>query len=307
MSFAKGMLTSSAADYHDSPNSLEARHRALVNRVITMVQDCLAEPWTLERAAEEVGVSGSLLAHIFPEIVGEGFGALLRRLRRERAAYLLQFTSLPVLTIALRCGYESQAAFSRAFHRYYECSPRQFRKQRPAYRGLESPPGNVTLRDAGNLTVAFARCREPLGGDLSEAWRKILGWSRWFALLDENTQFFEVTSEDPECADGRAPFLDCAISIPSTFEGHGDIGVRHMQLGQVAEVQVEASLAEHRQVARWLAQDWLPQMPLEWSRPWRLTRLDLPTQECPHFEDLQSRARDALRGQVILPVAVPAA
>ena len=53
----------------------------------------------------------------------------LRELRTERARQLLESSSLPIATVAERCGYASAAAFRRAFHEGGGTSPSDCRRR----------------------------------------------------------------------------------------------------------------------------------------------------------------------------------
>ncbi|WP_433666543.1 helix-turn-helix domain-containing protein [Nocardia sp. CA-136227] len=51
-----------------------------------------------------------------------------RRLGRAPAAYLLRTTAIPIAAVARQVGYDSEAAFSRAFRRRYDTPPLRYRK-----------------------------------------------------------------------------------------------------------------------------------------------------------------------------------
>lgn len=87
-----------------------------------------AEPWTIERLAAEAGSSRAVLAERFQRYLGEPPLTYLARWRMQLAARHLQATKATVLGIALDVGYESEAAFSRAFKREFGIPPAAFRK-----------------------------------------------------------------------------------------------------------------------------------------------------------------------------------
>lgn len=67
---------------------------------------------------------------IFSACAGESVCDYLRRRRLDRAAHELRSTTAPILTIAQRAGYASQAAFTRAFRSRFAISPKRFRSSR---------------------------------------------------------------------------------------------------------------------------------------------------------------------------------
>ena len=84
--------------------------------------------WTVADLAAEAGTSRSVLAERFAHYLGEPPLAYLARWRLQLAARLLQTTRKTVLQVASEVGYESEAAFNRAFKREFGAPPGQFRR-----------------------------------------------------------------------------------------------------------------------------------------------------------------------------------
>ena len=84
--------------------------------------------WTVEQLAAETGVSRSVLAERFSRFLGEPPLTYLARWRLQLAARLLQTTRKTVLDVAGDVGYESEAAFNRAFKREFSLPPAQYRR-----------------------------------------------------------------------------------------------------------------------------------------------------------------------------------
>jgi len=88
-----------------------------------------AQPWTIASLAKEAGVSRSVLAERFRHYLNEPPMAYLTRWRLQLGAQMLGSTSYSVAQIASEVGYESEAAFNRAFKREFETPPARFRTQ----------------------------------------------------------------------------------------------------------------------------------------------------------------------------------
>jgi len=85
-------------------------------------------PWTVASLAEEVGLSRSVFAARFTQLVGEPPLGYLTRLRMQKAATLLRDGAR--LTDASRLtGYASEASFSHAFRQWAGVAPGAYRKQ----------------------------------------------------------------------------------------------------------------------------------------------------------------------------------
>ncbi len=82
--------------------------------------------------AAEFGVSERLLRLRFQESYGVSLGAYIHNFRLNLAAGLLTRSDIPLGEVANRCGYASQAAFSRAFRDRTGFAPRDYRAARRA-------------------------------------------------------------------------------------------------------------------------------------------------------------------------------
>ena len=85
--------------------------------------------WTVEQLAAETGVSRSVLAERFSRFLGEPPLTYLARWRLQLAARMLQTTREAVIRVASEVGYDSEAAFNRAFKREFGVPPGEFRDQ----------------------------------------------------------------------------------------------------------------------------------------------------------------------------------
>jgi transcriptional regulator GlxA family with amidase domain len=77
--------------------------------------------------AKEVGISRSVLAERFRHYLNETPIAYLTRWRLQLGAQMLSSTNHSVAQLAAEVGYESEAAFNRAFKRRFEVPPARFR------------------------------------------------------------------------------------------------------------------------------------------------------------------------------------
>lgn len=83
--------------------------------------------WTLADLAAEAGASRSVLVERFHQFLGEPPLTYLARWRMQLAARRLQTTRDTVVQVAAEVGYESEAAFNRAFKREFQIPPARYR------------------------------------------------------------------------------------------------------------------------------------------------------------------------------------
>ncbi|MBN1344742.1 MAG: AraC family transcriptional regulator [Phycisphaerae bacterium] len=86
------------------------------------------EPWTIDRLARRVHMSRTAFATQFTGKVGMPPGQYLWECRMRRACALLCDSESAIEEIALQTGYESAAAFSKAFKRWAGLAPSEFRR-----------------------------------------------------------------------------------------------------------------------------------------------------------------------------------
>lgn len=87
------------------------------------------QAWTLESLAATVGMSRSVFALRFKTLVGESPMEYLTRCRIHKASRLLRESDLSIGQVAQRSGYDSEAAFNKAFKRQLGLPPGKFRNQ----------------------------------------------------------------------------------------------------------------------------------------------------------------------------------
>jgi AraC-like DNA-binding protein len=101
----------------------------LVGRALALLHDQPSLPWTLERLAKDLAVSRSALAERFSDVVGQPPMRYLAHWRMQLASRLLADGTAKVSAVALNVGYQSEAAFSRAFKEIVGVSPAMWRKR----------------------------------------------------------------------------------------------------------------------------------------------------------------------------------
>lgn len=103
---------------------------SLVGQVLGLLHRQPARPWTLDALAREAGSSRSVVAERFAHFVGQPPMQYLTRWRMQLAASLLADSAAKVGAVALDVGYDSEAAFSRAFKKTVGTSPALWRSRR---------------------------------------------------------------------------------------------------------------------------------------------------------------------------------
>jgi AraC-like DNA-binding protein len=100
-----------------------------VGRALALMHDEPANEWTVEELGRRVGLSRSALHERFAEMIGQPPMQYLANWRIQVASSLLRNTNATVASVADEVGYESEAAFARAFKRLVGTPPAAWRRQ----------------------------------------------------------------------------------------------------------------------------------------------------------------------------------
>jgi AraC-like DNA-binding protein len=108
---------------------MEALSDPKISRAIEAMHRDVATHWTVEALAGEAAMSRSRFAARFQELVGCGPLTYLAEWRLQKACALLREGKITIQEVAGRIGYQSPAAFTRAFANMFGESPTSFRSR----------------------------------------------------------------------------------------------------------------------------------------------------------------------------------
>jgi AraC-like DNA-binding protein len=131
----------------DQTGWLAGARDPVVGGILALLHRDPSNDWTLDGLAGAVGSSRSVIAKRFDRFIGGSPMAYLTRWRLELGARQLRASTKPVIQIAAEVGYESEAAFNRAFKRTFGLPPGQYRRRQangtpvPDVRSFGKSPG----------------------------------------------------------------------------------------------------------------------------------------------------------------------
>lgn len=186
-----------------------------VQAAMDYIEAHLDTPLPLDRVAAAAGLTRYHLHRLFQAHYGEGLKAYICKRRLTWAAARLRSSDVRILDLALDCGFESQAAFTRAFKALYGTAPGRYRA-RPDRRyqsGLRppTPPGLVqrrrVLRDPPQL-VEWTRPLQLAGRGIGVAFEdQAAVEALWMSALEADppapgdTLFGVTLADHPAIAD----------------------------------------------------------------------------------------------------------
>ena len=99
-----------------------------IHEVQAYIRDHTDKSLSREVLATIAGFSVPHFHRIFTAHVGENIATYVRRVRLERAGLKLRMGAVDITEVALAAGYDSHAAFSKAFKQHFGLTPSDFRQ-----------------------------------------------------------------------------------------------------------------------------------------------------------------------------------
>ncbi|WP_169543945.1 AraC family transcriptional regulator [Sneathiella aquimaris] len=121
------ILRSCLSDITEAKSILRGMQDPHINKALKLIHNDPSISWSVKRLAEEVGMSRSRFAERFGALIGQGPISYLTDWRLQKAVTLLRQNDVSIQQIAILSGYQSSAAFTRAFSEKYGASPKTFR------------------------------------------------------------------------------------------------------------------------------------------------------------------------------------
>lgn len=121
-------LFSLARAFPDTAPADTAKRQAQMQAMLVFAETHFREPLTLQTAAAAFHFSPAHFSRLFSRLAGMPFLQYVHTLRVEEAIRLLQKTELPVIDIALSCGFNTVRSFNRVFRAVTGSAPTSLRE-----------------------------------------------------------------------------------------------------------------------------------------------------------------------------------
>jgi AraC-like DNA-binding protein len=126
---------------------------SIVGKCLGLMHSRVDHPWTIAKLANEVGTSRSALSERFTSYLAEPPMTYLTRWRLQLASRSLTRTPRGVAEIASEVGYESEAAFNRAFKRQFGIPPARYRRE---HRAVQNERAESDISTEGNAPEVYS-------------------------------------------------------------------------------------------------------------------------------------------------------
>lgn len=103
--------------------------KSIVGEILLYIEENLCEDLSLDRIEKRVNYSKFYINRLFAKEVGCTIHKYIQMRRLTEAARQLVETDIPLSQIAQEAHYNSQQAFTLAFHQVYLCTPQEYRRK----------------------------------------------------------------------------------------------------------------------------------------------------------------------------------
>jgi AraC family transcriptional regulator len=247
------------------PETLNDYQQRMIN-VLVYIDQHKSDPLTLEDLARIACFSPYHFHRLFHAFVGESLYAYIKRIRLEQAAMHLRSTDLSVTDIAFRVGYETPAAFAKAFRERFDITPTGFRTKILSTSNGSSSIQSQSLeevmkpeiRTLENQTVLFVRRMGKYDQAAEEAWRALFRHAFWRMFTDRSIKYIGISHDDPSITEDSRLRYDACITVKGSPKPNGEVGVQVLQGGKYAVFMHQGAYEKFNETYDLIFSEWLP-------------------------------------------------
>ncbi|MBR1220378.1 GyrI-like domain-containing protein [Bradyrhizobium sp. U87765 SZCCT0131] len=270
-----------------------------LNRVTAYIYDHLDDDIDLDRLAEVACLSPSHWHRIYHALHGETLATTVRRLRLHRAAGFLAHSSMTLESIALKSGYSSVQAFSRAFSADYDMPPAQYRTTgaHAAFRAARAQTASVAYDvEIRHVAALPAVAVDHVGSymQIGKAFDPLFGWCAMRGLLGPSTRTFGIYYDDPTWCEENELRSRACITSPATVAVEPPVLQAEVPGGTCAVLRYRGPYATMRDAYLWLYGQWL-------------TEAGEEPADGPVFEEYLNNPRDTAPNDLLTDIYLPLA
>jgi AraC family transcriptional regulator len=203
-----------------------------VCRVILYIEQNYNSALNLEELSKVASFSKYHFHRIFKSVVGESIGNYIRRVRLSNST--LQFkTNQKITQIAMNCGYETNASFSKAFKKHFGITPKVFAKNAKLKRGNKMlEPKIVKLED---IEILYVRKTGEYTKCSIKAWETLINFVSKEYFIRDDVMMFGIGHDNPHVTDADKLRYDACVSwVDKTIQTKGEIQSKIIDGGKYA-------------------------------------------------------------------------
>lgn len=259
-----------------------------INNVINYIEAHIADPLSLEDLASVCAFSPYHFHRIFKAVMLENVQQFIRRIRIEKACKLLLFhPERSISDIALDCGLQTSAHFSRVFRSMMGLTASEYRGRYHLatlinrFRSLQTQERMTLIEEKlATLPIEIKSFREQTAvytryvGTINDGqvnrtvaanFDYLEEWLRARGTLDCNSMFVGLILDDPYITPGGKHRYDSCITVDRPAASDAEHGVRTIPGGKYAVARFEEKPDLVKDLLHLISVDWLTRSPYIWD------------------------------------------
>jgi AraC family transcriptional regulator len=256
-----------------------------INKVIDYIELNLADNIQLDDLAQIACLSKFHFHRIFHSFTNESLYSFITRLRTEQAAALLWSQNQSITDIAVCCGFNDSATFSRAFKKRFRISASEWKKKKNSkidqdYK-IDSSyidtmsigqkriivPLKVEEKHLDDMHIAYVRHTGSYAGNsklFESLYKKIIQWAEPLGILDYAEKKNVVIYHDSmTITENDKLRISVGITVPENTHVTGEIGRLCISKGRYILCRFEVQNNEYGKVWTQVFRNILPQRGLQ--------------------------------------------
>lgn len=245
---------------------------------------------------------------IFESLHNETIGKYIKRVRLEKAAQYLKYSTMPISEIAYEVGFEDRSAFSKAFKSRFECSPLVFRDSNEIVREklhqslelIENPNRQPLIFEIQKLPSFEYLSIEYRGlfddsTAIKSMWGQLFEYAASQGLLSESPSVFTEIQDDNEISSNLNYRYNLGLMIVPThsFKPGGLFKVKSHPLRKYAKFIHQGPHEDALNTFKRIYAHWMLDVKLELE--------DLPILEF-YLDDSDTTAPEDLMTEIFIPI-----
>jgi len=245
-----------------------------IYKVQDYIEKHLDVPLSVEVLSKVAGFSPFHFQRIFSLVTGEPLYGFIKRLRLEKAAYmLLSDKERSITDIALSMGFSNQSSFAKAFKARYGMSSSAYRKTKKGYDksafavdynkeiDMSITPLSIEIRSEDDLQLIYVRYSGPYKGDsqlFSSLFDQLYQWASERKLINELSRWFVIYHDYGNETDDDLLRISVCLSVGGNVAVSGNVGIMTLPSGKYGVGKFLVSAEEYGKAWYHMYAIWLP-------------------------------------------------
>lgn len=254
-----------------------------VNNVLDYIENNIDKDLSLDELAAVSHFSKYHFSRIFDAMVGETPFEFIKRVRLEKAATRLRlYPDKTVTEIALECGYNNLAVFSRNFSDFFEKSPTEWQNKNSKksnysqtfdktdlYYGVERNKNHnmealqsAQVRNLPDQTVAYIRYTGPYKGDealFNRLFGRLFSWAGPRGLTEQRDAApLVIYHDDPCVTEADKLRMSVCLPVPPDTSAGGEVGKMKLSGGRFLVARFVTLPQDMPKAWQWIYGSWFP-------------------------------------------------